>query len=104
MTKTEYKHFFGKLLGTRPSWPGDMTDSEQAVMGQHFQYLSRLVEEGKVLMAGPCFESPPFGMVIIRATDEEEALAILQSDPSVVAGLHSANCTEFHLSLWAGDR
>lgn len=99
---TEKKHFFGKLIGARPSWPGDMTDSEQSIMGQHFQYLSDLVEAGKVLMAGPCFETPPFGMVIIRAIDEEEASAILQSDPSVLAGLHKAELTEFQLSLYAG--
>ena len=98
------KHYLGKLIGTRPSWPGDMTKEEQAVMGEHFQYLSHLVEVGKVLLAGPCFEDPPFGLVIMAAENDAEALEILSSDPSVIAGLHRPEISEFQLSLWGGQK
>lgn len=98
---TNKSHYFGKLIGTRPTWPEDMTIGEQRVMGEHFRYLSKLVEEGKVLMAGPCFEEPPFGLVILCCENESEAEALLEADPSVIAGLHRVQCAEFHLSLSA---
>ena len=98
---TEKKHYFGKLIGTRPTWPGDMTSAEQGVMGEHFQYLSKLVEEGKVLMAGPCFEEPPFGLVILCCENESETKALLEADPSALERLHRVQCAEFHLSLWS---
>lgn len=96
------QHFFGRLVGTRPTWPQDMTEAEGAVMGEHFQYLSQLVEAGKVLAAGPCFADPPFGLVLLATTDRAEAEALLAADPSVQAGLHVAEVTELRLSLWAG--
>ncbi len=97
------KHFFGRLLGTRSTWPMDMSESEQEIMAQHFAYLSRLVDEGQVLIAGPCFSSPPFGLVVIHASSEEAAAEMLRQDPSVREGLHTFDLVEMKLSLFAGD-
>lgn len=99
---SEPRHFLGKLVGTRPSWPHDMTDAERAVMSEHFTHLSKLLDEGKVLLAGPCFEDPPFGLVILATRDADEARALMVADPSVQAGLHTVVVTELRLSLWAG--
>lgn len=99
---SELRHFLGRLVGTRPTWPHDMSEDEQAVMGRHFEYLARLVEEGTVLVAGPVFAERPYGLVLIAAADEAAARAVLQADPSVTAGLHTVAMTEMKLSLWAG--
>ncbi|NNE08707.1 MAG: hypothetical protein HKN20_09115 [Gemmatimonadetes bacterium] len=91
--------YFARLVGTRPSWPGDMTAEEEAVMGEHFRYLRRLTAEGKVLMAGPVFGE--FGLIVLRTKDKATARGILENDPSVAAGLHTFALHEMEVSLLA---
>lgn len=96
MTQTD---FFAKLVGTRPGWPDDATESESAVMGDHFRYLEGLMARGNVLMAGPVFGE--FGLIVVRARDKSEARKLLENDPSVMAGLHSFELHEMKVSLLA---
>ncbi len=95
----EKKQFFGQLLGTRPDWPNDMTTEEEKIMTQHFSYLQELVSDNRVLLAGPVFDDPVFGLVIISAETKEQAEAILDADPSVLAGLHRYQISEMRVSL-----
>lgn len=99
MAATPPRHYFVRLLGTRPEWPENMTPEEQAVMGDHFAYLRGLIARKKVLMAGPVFE--PFGLVILQVASEEEARGILDAEPSVAAGVHRYEITEMRVSLLA---
>jgi uncharacterized protein len=91
-------HYFVRLLGNRPGWPEDMTPAEEEIMGEHFEYLKKLVAEKKVVLAGPVWK-PTFGMIILRVDSEAEARAIMADEPSVVKGLHNYEMQEMVLSL-----
>jgi uncharacterized protein len=92
------QYYFVRLLGKRPGWPEDMMPAEEEIMGEHFEYLKKLVAEKRVVMAGPVWK-PTFGMMILRVDSEEEALAILKDEPSVVKGLHNYEMQSMILSL-----
>lgn len=94
------KFYFAQLLGTRPGWPERMTADEERVMGEHFEYLKRLVGEKKVLMAGPVME-PVFGLIVLAVGSEQEARQVMDNEPSVVAGVHTYELHPMHVSLLA---
>lgn len=99
---SERQHFMARLIGPRPTWPHDMTEDEREVMSKHFDYLSGQLAEGRVLLAGPCMEDPPVGLVLVAAADESEARELLTGDPAVVAGLLRVTLAPMRVSLWAG--
>ncbi len=96
----EYKDYFVQLLGTREDWPNNMTAAEEETMAEHFVYLKELVEQGRVLMAGPVFD-PVFGLVILRSESEEEARKLMENEPSVAGGIHTYTISEMRVSLLA---
>ena len=99
---SEVKEYFVRLLGSREGWPSDMTAEEQRIMSEHFEYLKDLVKEKKVLMAGPCFD-PVFGLIILRVSSREEAVAIMDNEPSVKQGVHTYDLNEMKVSLMVGQ-
>jgi len=94
------EHYFVRLLGTRESWPEAMTDHETAVMERHYYYLKDLIAKKKVITAGPVFENV-FGLIILRVDSKEEALEIMNNEPSVTAGVHTYEISPMVLSLLA---
>ena len=94
------EHFFVQLLGTRDNWPNDMTEDEEKIMTEHFHYLKDLVQQKKVLMAGPVFE-PVFGLVIVQAESKAEARALAGNDPAVINGLMTVKISPMRVSLMA---
>ena len=95
---TKKYDYFVKLLGTRPGWPEKMTPDEERIMDDHFAYLKDLSARGKVLMAGPCFE-PVFGLIILRTDSEQEAVDLMDSEPSVMHGVHTYELHPMRVSL-----
>ena len=65
-------HFLAIYRPPRPTFGTDATEEEQRVIGEHFQYLKRLMAEGKLLIAGPC-EDASMGLAVFEARDEAEA-------------------------------
>lgn len=96
----ELKYYFVRLLGIRENWPDGMTSEEEKTMGAHFEYLKKLVEQGRVLMAGPVFD-PVFGLVVLQTENEQEAREIMDNEPSVVGGIHTYTISEMRVSLMA---
>jgi uncharacterized protein len=92
------QHYFVRLLGKRSGWPEDMTPEEEQIMGEHFEYLKKLVAEKRVVMAGPVWK-PTFGLMILRVDSEAEAREIMKHEPSVKRGLHNYEMQEMVLSL-----
>ncbi len=80
----QFSHFLIQLHPVRAEMPYDMNEHEQKVMGEHFVYLKKLTQKGIVLMAGPVFGNPVFGLCVVKAASEEEARAIAEQDPSVI--------------------
>lgn len=63
--------------------PGVSTSAE--VIERHIAHLRRLDDAGALVMCGP-FRDHPGGMVVIRAKDRAEAVAVAQADPFVSEG------------------
>ena len=67
-------------------------------MTDHYYYLKNLVVQKKVVTAGPVFD-PVFGLIILRTDSKEEALHIMDDEPSVVQGVHTYTISGMTVSL-----
>jgi uncharacterized protein YndB with AHSA1/START domain/uncharacterized protein YciI len=100
----------------RPSREGFFdgpTDEEKEVIGRHAAYIRDLLGQGRLVVAGPCFDpvqypdgadSIPFkmetpGIVVFEASGDDEAREIMESDPAVAAGVFKACVTRMSLSF-----
>lgn len=90
-----------RLHPVRREMVDNPTDHEQSVMGEHFQYLKKLTQEGRVLLAGPVFGEPPFGLAVTAALSESDANEIGKNDPSVIAGVTTYDIAPMRVSLIA---
>jgi uncharacterized protein YciI len=86
---------------TRADFIAAPTDAEMARVGEHFNYLKSLMDEGTVLLAGPSTDPPYTGIVIFQAADRRAAQAIVDGDPAVRAGVFEARMSPLALSLFA---
>ena len=90
----------------RVTRPGMLTEGptaeEAAVVGRHFNFLSRLTEQGVVLMAGRTLtnDERTRGYVVLRAVDEAAARTIMEHDPAVAEGVMTAELFPFKVALW----
>ena len=77
------------------------TSEESRVVGEHFEYLKRLVGEGVVLLAGRTLNTDPssFGIVILRADSQEEARSVMEADPAVRQGVMRADLFPYRIAL-----
>lgn len=85
----------------RPVRPGSnesFTSEEEAMMEDHFQYLQAKLQEGVLLLAGPCLDRA-FGIVLLRVDSLVEAEAIMNQDPAVTGGVMTAEIHPFRISL-----
>ncbi|MFT5195302.1 MAG: hypothetical protein ACI85U_002322 [Candidatus Promineifilaceae bacterium] len=82
-----------KIEPTRPEMLTDGgTQEENAVMGEHFEYLKQKTEDGAIFLAGPSFRTDGSGMgiTIFEATNDATAEAFMNSDPAVQNGVMQA--------------
>ena len=65
------------------------TPDEASVLSQHTAYLSKLTEQGVVLLAGRTqnADDSSFGIVILQADSFDSAKAIMENDPVVRDGV-----------------
>ncbi len=74
------------------------TSLEVAAMKEHYQYLQKAVDEGIVLLAGPCLDDT-FGIVILQAENEAYAREFMLNDPSVQKNVMMAELHPLKVSL-----
>lgn len=81
-------HFLYKLVPPRPSFgPGDMTDEEAALMGEHAAYWTGHMEAGTVLAFGPVLDpAGTWGLALLATPDEDVARRLGDDDPAVRSG------------------
>jgi uncharacterized protein YciI len=84
----------------RPSLIDDASPGEESRLHEHFEYLRTSLEEGKLILAGPCLDGE-FGVVVFRAATEEVAVEFTTGDPAVRHGLMTAELYPFRVSLQA---
>jgi uncharacterized protein len=70
------------------------TPAQREVVDRHGEFLLGLAEQGRLVLAGRCWDGP-VGIVIVSADDEAGARALLAGDPSVAAGLQTAELYPF---------
>lgn len=101
----------------RPSRDGffeQPTPAEEAAVSAHARYIKQLLDEGTVVLAGPCFdpafyptgsehaiplEMPTPGIVVFEADSLEQAKEIMEGDPAVQAGVFKARLNSIRLAF-----
>ena len=79
------------------------TDLESSVVGEHFEYLQKLVAEGVVYMAGRTLNNDvrTFGIVLFEAASESDAVVLMKNDPAVKQGVMKAELFPYRVALWS---
>jgi len=79
------------------------TLEELAATQAHFAFLEAARDAGVVFAAGRTLtaDEHTFGIVILRATDEQAARDFMEADPAVAAGVMRAELFPFRVALWA---
>jgi uncharacterized protein YciI len=79
--------YFCKLFSPRPTFPGDITPEEGALMQAHGQYWHGLAERGTAVAVGPVMDpAGAFGFAFVEVEDEAAARALTEADPVIRAG------------------
>jgi uncharacterized protein YciI len=67
----------------------DITPEEKVLMREHVRYTKESFDAGKILIYGPVMApGGAFGMAVFEVADEAEVRAVLENDPTVLAGLN----------------
>ncbi len=74
------------------------TIEENNIVGEHFLYLQKLLEQNILILAGPELNAE-FGIAIIETDSEDEARNIMENDPAVKKKVFSAKLYSFKVSL-----
>ena len=96
-------HYLIQYCPPRPTFPADATPEESAAVERHFDYLTRLLAAGRLLVAGRT-DNATLGIAVIRAESEEVARKILVADPAIEAGVFRGRVDLFRLALFAGSK
>jgi uncharacterized protein len=81
---TEMTHFLYKLIPPRPTFPGDMTEDEGAIMQEHFGYWSEMIGERRAVAYGPVMDpNGSYGIAVLEVDDEETAARMAEHDPAI---------------------
>ncbi|MHB8162865.1 MAG: YciI family protein [Methanoregula sp.] len=78
--------FISLLRLKRPDFLTTMTPEEQAVMGEHIEYIRNLSAQGNIAMSGAAIDGT-VGVVIYRVDSAVEARRLFYNDPAVIAGI-----------------
>ncbi|USG65300.1 YciI family protein [Brevibacillus ruminantium] len=69
-------------------------DLNAKIRPAHLDYINDLYKQGKVVMAGP-FTDKKGGMVIYKASSEEEARELAEADPVIKEGARTLELREW---------
>ena len=87
--KPPMKSWLIRIIPPRPTFDKDSTPAEDALMDQHFAYWKDLNDKGVCIFGGPVLDPKGvYGIIVVRATTEDEANALAAGDPGVKAGLN----------------
>ena len=77
------------------------TEDEKTIVGQHFSYLQELIGKGVLVMAGRTLntDNSSFGIVVFRASSDEEARGIMLEDPAVKNKVFRAELYPYRIAL-----
>lgn len=78
------------------------TEEEQRIVGEHFQYLQRLMEKGILILAGrtQTTDYSSFGIGLFMAESDEAMREIAQNDPVVKNRVMRAEWYPYRIALF----
>ncbi|HEX2787029.1 MAG TPA: YciI family protein [Ignavibacteria bacterium] len=94
--------FVKKITPVKENFMETGTEEDFKIIGEHFEYLKKFFDEGKLLLAGPC-EDAAFGISIFKAENLEEAQRFLENDPAFKKGVMKGEVHPYRLSLFNKD-
>ncbi len=86
------------LTPVRATFPGDVTDEERAIIGEHFARLERLHADGTMIHVGRC-EDATFGLAIFNAASDDAAAELMRDNPVIVRGVMTATLHPYRVVL-----
>ena len=90
--------FLYQIKPVRENFMENQTEAEQNSLEAHFIYLQNLLQDGKLVLAGPCLDAS-FGVVILQDVTEIEAHTIMENDPAIVNKIMTGTLYPFRISL-----
>ncbi len=108
------RHFVYFIRPAREGFFDKPTPQETDAVSRHAAYIKRLLDEGTLVLAGPCFDPPAYpatggdapplemptpGIVVFEAANIEEARKIMEADPAVCEGVFKARVNSFRLAF-----
>jgi len=77
------------------------TESEQAIVTEHFAYLQNLNAQGVIIFVGRTLniDENAMGLAVFRAESEDAARRIMNDDPAVKKGVMTATLYPFKVVL-----
>jgi uncharacterized protein YciI len=96
----QVKTWFIHLIPPRATFMTDMTAAESALMQQHVEYWKQEYAKGVLVFGGPVFDAHgAYGVIVLRAANEDEARAIASADPTVKGGVNKIDVAEMKVSF-----
>lgn len=93
-----------ELHPTRPSFPGDATPEELAMVAVHFARLARCANDGQVVLVGRTQETAdPLGICVFEADDQEAAADFVAADAAVRAGIFTGVARPYQVVFGSPD-
>jgi uncharacterized protein YciI len=86
----------------RDDFADTMTDAEREVWEQHVAYLTQLLEQGSLVLAGPTLGRTNTGVSVFEAPDEAAAQAIIDADPVARSGFAEVELRPFRVGFLRG--
>jgi uncharacterized protein YciI len=88
------------LKAVRPEMADEPTEEESRIVEEHFQHLTREHEAGRVRSAAlSAVPGDPIGLVVVAVEAEDEARALMESDPAIVGGIMTGELRPYHVAI-----
>ncbi|HYV05878.1 MAG TPA: YciI family protein [Blastocatellia bacterium] len=79
--------YYFAFLKRGPKWTPESTPETQALQNAHMAHIQSMAASGKLVIAGPFTNAPPYaGVFVFKVGSLEEAKALTDADPTVKAG------------------
>jgi uncharacterized protein len=92
------KKLFVIIYRPGPSWLEGKPVHEQPIKA-HFDYMYALHQSGKIISGGP-FSDDTGGIVILEASDREEAMTVMSQDPAVIKRVFLGEVHQWNKVQW----
>ena len=90
-------NYYAFIYSPGPNWLTNQPITKQPLAG-HFQYMSRLETEGKLILGGG-FTDGSGAMGVLHVSSLEEAREIIENDPAVKEGIVTAQTHPYYVSV-----